>query len=171
MVLLMFLARVWTFSFVLLLSTSCSLSSKNGEQEVKLLEPVVRNYNFEYDKVWRAIQKTLSRYPIRVNNVDTGRIETDEVKGLKVWSPAHKPKIRQPGLRYSLSVLLIRGQGPDGGAATEVSIEKKLRIEKNFFAESKRLASDGLEEESLHYRIQRELTLEKALDTAYEREQ
>ena len=115
------------------------------------------------------MQKTLARYPIKVNNVDAGIIETDDIKGLKVWSPPHKPKVRQPGLRYHFKIALIKGER-NGKDATEVTIEKFLRINKNFFANEKRLPSDGLEEEGLHYRIQRELTIEKALDAAYEKD-
>ena len=170
MVLHMSLVRVWTCSLVLLFFTSsCSLGSKSSEQEASILGPISRTYSFEYDKVWRALQKSLARYPIKVNNVDAGIIETDDIKGLKVWSPPHKPKVKQPGLRYNFKIALIRGE-KQGKEATEVTIEKFLRINKNFFADEKRLPSDGLEEEGLHYRIQRELTIEKALDAAYEKD-
>jgi hypothetical protein len=66
---------------------------------------------------------------------------------------------------------MVRGQTLDGVASTEVSIEKRISLEKNFFAEGKRLPSDGLEEEGLLYRIDRELTIERALDKAYEQNQ
>ena len=147
--------------------TSCSLFSKSGEQEANLLGPVSKTYAAAYDKVWRATQKSLVKYPIKINNVDAGIIETEDIKGLNVWSPPHKARVKQPGLRYSFNVLLIRGE-QGGKPATEVIIEKHLHITKNFFSTGKRLPSDGLEEKSLHYRIQRELTLERALDKAYE---
>ena len=169
MVLHMSLARVWICSLILLLVSSCSQGQKSSEQEANILGPVSRTYSYQYDKVWRALQKSLANYPIKMNNVDAGQIETDEIKGLKVWNPPHKPKVRQPGLRYNLKISLIRGE-KNGKEATQVFIEKLLRINKNFFADEKRLPSDGLEEEGLHYRIQRELTIEKALDAAYERE-
>ena len=129
--------------------TSCSLFSKSSEQDASLLGPVTKTYASAY------------------NNVDAGQIETEDIKGLDVWSPPHKAKVKQPGLRYNFKVVLIRGEKL-GKPATEVIIEKHLRIAKNFFATDKRLPSDGLEEESIHYRIQRELTIERALDKAYE---
>lgn len=149
---------------------SCAHTNEPPANELPKLEgPLVRPFPYEYDRVWRAVQKSLSKYPIRVNNIETGKIETEVLRGEKVWHAAHeKPKV-QPGLRYQIVVQLVRGQALNGKASTEVSVEKQLSIEKNFFQGESPLQSNGLEEESILYRIDRELMIERALDHAYER--
>ncbi|MEK6556574.1 MAG: hypothetical protein AABZ31_15095, partial [Bdellovibrionota bacterium] len=57
--------------------TGCALSDKDSDATVEQLEPVVQVYEATYDEVWRAMQKAFSRYPIRLNNADTGELETD----------------------------------------------------------------------------------------------
>lgn len=166
----MFRARAWICSLTLLvLCSSCSYLQKKSydAEEQEVLGPKSAVIEGSYDRVWRATQKAMAYYPIRINNVDTGIVETEVIKGLQVWNPPHRPPTRQPGLRYYLKIALIKGvQGQN--PATEVSVEKIVTIERNFFSGEERLPSDGLEEESILYRIQRELIMEKSLDRAYE---
>lgn len=161
----MFRATVALCSLVFILSqTSCSTSTKQREGSIG---PVTRVLMGDYDKIWRATQKALINYPIRMNNIDTGQIETDVIRGLKVWTPPHRPDAKEPGLRYFLRLSLIKGD-VKGQSSVEVNVEKVKTVEKNFFAEEKRLPSDGLEEESILYRIERELVLERSLDKAFQ---
>ncbi len=160
----MFRATAVTCSLILLLlCTSCSHQKVRTEERIG---PYSRTLMGEYDRVWRATQKALETYPIRINNIDTGIIETDVIRGLNVWTPPHDPDDKEPGLRYYLRFSLIKGN-VDGKESVEVRIEKVKTVEKNFFAKEKRLPSNGLEEESLLYRIEREFQIEKSLDRAY----
>ena len=152
-------------------SLFCLTACVTLQEEVKL--PPVRGhvlhvFKHEYDRVWRATQKALGKYPIMTNNIETGVLETEIIRGEKGWRPAHAKVEVQPGLRYQIILKLVRGQTIDGVASTEVSIEKRMSLEKNFFSEGQKIYSEGLEEQSIIYRIQRELTLESALDSAYE---
>lgn len=155
-------AVIFSLSIALLLVSCTGASKREGR-----LGPVTRVLMGDYDKVWRATQKALATYPIRLNNIDTGQIETDVIRGLKVWTPPHAPDAKQPGLRYFLRFSLIKGDIA-GKPSVEVNIEKIKTLEKNFFAEEERLPSDGLEEESLLYRIEREMVLERSLDKAFQ---
>lgn len=164
-------ASIFISSVLALALSACALGSKAKPDEPQpVTGPVLKVFKTEYDRVWRATQKAMGKYPIKTNNIETGVLETDVIRGERGFKPAHMVVKIQPGLRYQLIVKLVRGQTSGGVASTEVSVEKRQSLEKNFFAEGKRLPSDGLEEESLLYRIDRELTLEHALDKAYEKD-
>jgi hypothetical protein len=125
-------------------------------------------YPESFEKVWRATQKSMAKFPLQVNNVETGQIETEVLRGSQRWSPPHQRPKNEPGLRTQMLVKLIAGQNAEGRASTEVAIEKRMTLEKNFFAQGQLIPSDGLEEDALFYRIERELTLERGLDRAFE---
>lgn len=163
----MFRATVAACSLIVILifTASCTHSGMKRETRLGAYSQAIVG---QYDKVWRATQKALINYPIRLNNIDTGLIETDVIRGLNVWTPPHDPNDKEPGLRYFMKISLIRGD-VRGKESVEVSIEKVKTIEKNFFAKEERLPSDGLEEAALLYRIERELQLERSLDKAFQR--
>lgn len=150
------------------LQLGCALFDSNSNEAQDLREPVIDVYDASYDETWRALQKAFSRYPIRLNNSDTGELETDIIKPDQMWQPPHKKIKYSPGQRYYIRVLATKGFGPNKKVSTRVSIEKVMTIDRDFFSGSERQASDGLEEKSLHYRVQRELTIERAVKAAYD---
>lgn len=107
----------------------------------------------------------MSRYPMRINNVDTGTLETDYIKGARVWRAPDEKKRPPSGMRYIIRVQVLRGQTASK-EAIKVVIDKRIEVKKNFFIDPKIKASDGLEERMLLYRINRELKIEKALERA-----
>ena len=128
-------------------------------------------FEANYDDLWRALQKALAHYPIRLNNSDTGQLETDVVKPDQMWQPAHQHIDYSPGERYTIKVLATRGQVHGATEAVRLTIDKTMTIERDFFAGEQKKMSDGLEEQMIFYRIQRELTLEQSLKAAYEKGQ
>jgi len=125
-------------------------------------------YYGSFDQVWRATQLALQNYPMKINNMDLGVIETEQIKGYKVWMPPYKSEQSSGGLAYSLNVRLIKGK-TQGRDVVKVSILKETQIQKDFFSEPVRMPSDGLEEKAVLYRIGRELLIEKALEKAQEK--
>lgn len=118
-----------------------------------------------YDSVWRATQLALQYYPIRVNNMDTGTLETDTIRGYKAWTPPHNPNQASGGYSYYLSIRLIKGN-VNGSDATKVNIMKHATLSADFFTDPQKLPSDTLEEKVLLYRIGRELQIDKLLEKA-----
>lgn len=125
-------------------------------------------FTASYDELWRALQKAMARYPIRMNNADTGQLETDIIKPDQMWQPAHEKRNYSPGERYAIKVFSTRGQARGKSEVTRLTIEKVMTIERDFFAGEQRRTSDGLEEKMLLYRIQRELTMDQSLKAAFE---
>jgi hypothetical protein len=129
--------------------------------------PVSQVFPEDFDRVWRASQLALSAYPIRVNDADSGTLETDAVKGDTIWTPPNATK-RLPGsLKYKILVNLVRGKKKDEDSkAVRVTILKRIEHQKDFFAPIERIQTDGYEETAIMYRIERELNIDRLLAKA-----
>ncbi|MCB0392130.1 MAG: hypothetical protein KDD58_12625 [Bdellovibrionales bacterium] len=130
--------------------------------------PISRVYNDDFENVWRAAQLALQKYPMRVNNIDKGLLETDWVKGYEIWVPPVKPKVKAAGARYKIILRAIKGKS-QGESAIKVSLQKKIEKKRDFFAEVETPPSDGLEESAILYRIGREIQIDHALQMAQEK--
>ena len=118
-----------------------------------------RTFKAPYADVWRAIQQTLLNYPMNVNNMEIGHLQTLYITGQQRYQPPHKKRKDLPnGYQYRLDIHLIKGK-----KKTKVIVSKKARLQKDFFSKPKELGSDGFEEKAFLYRVQRELLIEKML--------
>lgn len=160
-------ATLWTFKALLVLSLSgCSLfqpSSNNLETR----GPVTQVFEGSYDEVWRSVQKALIRYPIRINNIDEGIIETEQIRGSERFTPPPPLSPYSPSIRYRLKIQAIRGVTAEDTPSVKVRIQKEKVLRRDFITEEEH-PSDGLEEKSLLYRIGRELQIERGLRRAFE---
>lgn len=150
------LVAVLLISAQLILS-ACSIFGQGSEGEEHS-----RVFKASFDDVWRASQKALVLYPIRTNNSDTGLLQTDYVKGSKAFIPPGQEEPYSNGFRYRLNLRVLKGQ-KKGSYATKVVIEKKAEIQRDFFSQADPVESDGLEEEVILYRIERELQIERGI--------
>lgn len=153
---------VTLFSFNLFVG--CALFRENTGPTPSFA-PREQVYYGSYDTVWRAAQIALQSYPMRINNMDSGVIETEGIRGYKAWTPPYNPNATSGGLNYVLNVRLIKGS-TDGRESIKVSILKSIELNPDFFADVKKMPSDGLEEKVILYRISRELQIEKVLEKA-----
>jgi hypothetical protein len=160
------LATLTIFSFCLALG-GCATSDQDSET-AEQLEPVTKVFEASYDEIWRALQKAFSRYPIRLNNADTGELETDVIKPDQMWQPPHKKIEYTPGERYYIKVNVTKGLKGQKKQAVRVTIEKIMTVDQDFFSGSRRKSTDGLEEKGLLYRTDRELTIEQSIKNAYD---
>lgn len=151
-------------SFVIItLVAGCSTMSDDPERiEIPDPGPKSKTFSSPYLDVWKASLITVGKYPLKAYDEDSGTIETDYVKGDEVWNPPHKKKHLRGGYRYKINVRVIRGKGKDKNI-TKVVLLKQPEIQKDFFSESEKISTDGLEELALLYRIERELALSEAL--------
>ena len=117
-----------------------------------------------FDQVWRAAHAVI-KYPIANENIDTGIIETDYIKAVDGWLPPNVKKPSSAGVRYKLVFIIVKGKS-QGQASTRVTIDKKVETQRDFFAETQELDSDGLEEKILFYRMERELVIQQGLKKA-----
>ncbi|OFZ12415.1 MAG: hypothetical protein A2Z20_06615 [Bdellovibrionales bacterium RBG_16_40_8] len=157
------LAILWISSFALI---GCAIFNTPADEI--FTRPLSEVYDVPYDDVWRATQKALANYPIQINNIDQGVIETDVIRGDKVWRLPLTSQNQPVSWRYQLQVKIIKGK-IESKPSTQVSIFKRISKEKDFFSGEELLPSDGFEEKAILYRISRELLLERSLKRAYER--
>jgi|GEM_PF-1571852 len=119
-----------------------------------------KSYRQTYEAVWRSAQISL-KYPIAVNNVENGTLETEWIKADDGFQPP-QTTISTTGVRYKIIVNMTRGL-LSGKPVTKVNVRKNVEQRTNFFAEEKPLVSDTLEEKILLYRIEREIVVDEAI--------
>ncbi len=154
------ISKLFVFAYALLL-VSCLTPDSQLRDE---FSPITKVYHEDFEKVWRAAQISLQKYPLRVNNIEKGLLETDFIKGYDVWKPPYISK-SPTGLTYKLVLRTIKGK-LGGQPAIKVVVFKKIKKQRDFFAEVEKMPSDGMEEKSIHYRISREIQIDNALENA-----
>lgn len=161
----MFSRRLFVLCFLIL--SACALFEER-KGPANYFGPREQVYYATYEEVWRASNLVLQPYPLRVSNMDQGVLETDSVRGFKVWTPPFKPDGATAGQAYKLTLKILKGKF-SGKAATKVAILKDASIQRDFFSDPKPTASDGLEEKSLLYRIGREIQSERMISKAQQK--
>lgn len=125
--------------------------------------PVEKNYERKFratfDEVWRACQQAIISYPLKVNNMEQGVIQTTMLRSHTYFRPPHISKKHASGYRYSLNFNLLK----ESDKETSISIHKNLLVYRDFISKPEDLTSDGLEEAILLYRIQREIEIDRAV--------
>jgi len=156
------------FCFVILALgvSGCALFERQPDPENDFLKQSIHQKVFfaPADSVWKAAHTTI-KYPIAVENQDTGYLETEYIKGIDGFLAPETNRPPSAGIRYKLIFSFAKGK-TEGRESTRVTIEKKIERLRDFFSEADTLASDGLEEKVLFYRIERELVIAEALQKA-----
>lgn len=144
------------------LASGCETLRKEERINTAIEKTVfVRVYFASYEAVWRAAQLAL-KYPISVNNMDNGVLETDWVRALEGFNPPGSGKIPSSGIRYKISLNMVKGRS-GGRESVRVTLRKNLERQRDFFSDPEPMLSDGLEENVILYRIERELIIQDAL--------
>lgn len=145
-------------------ATSAERKDRSTPERFAQKSPNQRVFAFPYESVWRATQLAL-KYPIAVNNMDNGLLETDWIKAADGFISPTATKEPSAGIRYKLSLALTKGK-LDGRESVRITIIKKIEKQRDFFSAAETLSTDGLEEKVLFYRIERELLVEEGLKKA-----
>lgn len=154
-----------TFKLLLLIALTSACAST--EHRYDGFSPITQVYNDDFEAVWRAAQIAMQEYPMRINNIDKGILETDWIKGFESWKPPYNPPISYVGARYKLILRAIKGR-IKGEEAIKVSLQKTIEKKRDFFADIEKPASDAMEEKKILYRIEREVQIDRALQMAQE---
>lgn len=149
-----------------LIFSGCSLFEKQPESIDKIIQKSSNQKVFlaNYDIVWKAAHSAI-KYTIASENQDFGVIETDYVKSVDGWLPPDKSKPDFKSGRYKLIFTFAKGK-TDGRDSTRITIDKKIEVFRDFISETQIIPSDGLEELTLFYRIEREIVIAQALKRA-----
>lgn len=116
-----------------------------------------------YESVWKAAL-TVLKYSITDQNQETGHIESDYIKASEGgWLRPDATKQPSSGIRYKILMSLVRVKTESGKFGVKVTIDKRIERIRDFFSDPESLDSDGLEEKTLFYRMDRELVIDEAL--------
>jgi hypothetical protein len=152
-----------SFLFLVFLLAGCELFPQKKSPHVadNLNRPFQQEFIASYEAVWRAAQISV-RYPISLNNMDTGQLETDWIRALEGFIPPDQKKAPSSGMRYKIILTLVRGRKANR-PSVRVTLKKLVERQRDFFAEPESIATDGLEEKVILYRMERELIIQEAL--------
>ncbi|MFZ3230643.1 MAG: hypothetical protein WA160_10600 [Pseudobdellovibrio sp.] len=152
-----------SFSF-----SGCSLFERQPDSSDKIIQKASKQKIFfaPYDLVWKAAHLSI-KWTIASENQDFGVIETDYIKAVDGWLPPEKTKPEFKSARYKLVFTFAKGKF-DGKESTRLTIEKKIEVFHDFISEKQTVPSDGLEELTLFYRIEREIIIANALKKSAE---
>lgn len=156
------------FMILSLLVSGCGSQVLQPETPEAIIERSSQQKIFyaPYDEVWKAAHSVI-KYTIAAENQDFGVIETDYIKAVDGWLPPFRVRPQYPSSRYKLMISFARGKKTEA-ESVRVTIEKKIEVFKDFISEVKSVGSDGFEEKTIFYRIERELIIAKALRKASE---
>ncbi|AZZ37389.1 hypothetical protein CIK05_11495 [Bdellovibrio sp. qaytius] len=151
------------------LLSGCGSQTLQSESPEAIIERASQQKIFyaPYDEVWKAAHSII-KYTIAAENQDFGVIETDYIKAVDGWLPPFRTKPQYPSSRYKLVISFARGKKGEVQETVRVTIEKKIEVFKDFISEVKTVNSDGFEEKTIFYRIERELVIAKAIKKASE---
>lgn len=153
-------------SLLILLLSGCGLLEPRPESIDRIIEKASSQKIFfaSYDLVWKAAHSAI-KYTIANENQDYGVIETDFIKTVDGWLPPDQTKPQHKSARYKLTLSFAKGE-TNGRNSTRVTVEKKIEAFRDFISETQSVQSDGLEEQSIFYRIEREIVIAQALKKA-----
>lgn len=159
----------WIYKLTLLLFSAgilsaCASAFKSPEPKIQD-GPTATVFYEDFNTVWNAAQKVMAKYPMRINNIDKGILESDFVKASEAYRPPFQQKPISDGYRYQIITRVIKGN-IRGKGSIKVTVEKIATLKKDFFSAEEPVPSDGFEEQTLLYRIGREIVMKKALDKA-----
>ena len=149
--------------FIMLASLLSSCTSLNRAPTNSVLG-FEKAYPATFARVWRAVQLSIStHYSLAINQMESGAIETDWISMMDGYTPPYQKKTSSSGLRYKLILSLIKGKTTGGDTAIRVIVRKQMEKKPDFFSDPESFASDGSEEQSILYRVGRELVIEQAI--------
>ena len=137
----------------------------SGEPK-ELLQVHTEIFKGSFESVWRATQQTLINYPMNINNMDTGTLQTLYISGRQRFQPPHVKKPLPNGYQYRIRVKVLKSKS---NRRARITITKSVRERNDFFSEYKDIDTDGWEEKMLLYRIGREMRIERILKRAQKR--
>lgn len=158
--------KLFFFLFLIIAFINSCASIDSTHNQKGLYKEAI--FNASYEKTWKAAEKSLENYVLSNNNSESGIIQTDWIKGDDIWSPPTAKKKPSSGQRQKLTLFFTKGKS-GGIDSVRVQVKKEAEVLTDFVSEPEALISDGLEEINILYRIERELTIAKAINQAENR--
>lgn len=116
--------------FLISFLAACTAPPKKAKKSEKKAS-YQKIYYASYDNVWRAAQLAL-KYPIAMNNMDNGVLETEFIKADEGFQPPFEEESgASSGLRYKINMILVKGKS-EGRDSVRVTIRKTTEKRRDF---------------------------------------
>lgn len=150
------LKKLSILSLLSFFSLSCALipkePSSSFEKEIK------KDFTENYDILWKVIQQSFQKYPIKNTDYEKGLISTQWIRLNSLWKD---PSLKNKTPSYQIRIHIIKHLN---SKTITVKIKKQIKNKKNFFTEEINLLSNLIEEKIILYRIIQELKIYKKLN-------
>ena len=165
--------------FPLLLSSLLFLSScasyEKFRQVTEELETPTKVYKADYNQTWQAVIQVMRKFDIAQQNQEAGFIKTRWMDNtLEVnFADSFGSSDAVKAAKYKLVINVVKGFR-SAQEVTKVTVYKRQLMEQDFLQGWKEIATDGITEKTLLYRIERLIATDnklKEIDKAREKEQ
>ncbi|MCB0393525.1 MAG: hypothetical protein KDD25_03150, partial [Bdellovibrionales bacterium] len=116
-----------------LICAGCSTAEIQEYDPERAAGPKQKVFRENYERIWRAAQLALSNYPVRVNDIESGVLETDHIQGESVWKSPIREKPIPNGVRYKIIIRILKG-AMNKESANQVTVLKRVEFKKDFFS-------------------------------------
>lgn len=158
---------------LLILATSCA-SYEKFRQVTEELELPSQVYTADFNQTWQAVLQIVKKFDISYQNQESGKVKTRWMDNtLQVnFNDSFGSSDTVKAAEFQLMLNVSEGFSY-GRKVTKVTIFKRQRIENDLLQGWKEIPTDGIQEKTILYRIERLLAIDnelKKIDKAREKE-
>jgi hypothetical protein len=149
--------------FFLLLCLSCS-SYEQFQDVTQELEIPSKVYKADYNQAWQAVLLVMRQYDLELQNQESGVIKTrwiDNTVELN-FADSFGSSDAVKSARFKIIINVVKGFR-SGREVSKISVFKRQMIEQDFLQGWKVIRSDGIQEETILYRISRLIQIDNKL--------
>jgi hypothetical protein len=168
------MSSLLTKILLLLAITGCA-SYEKFRQVTEELEMPSKIFKADFNQTWQAVIQVMKKYDIAQQNQEAGYIKTRWMDNtIEVnFTDSFGSNDAVKAARFKLVVNVVKGYR-SSSEVSKVTIYKRQLVEQDFLQGWKELTTDGIQEQTLLYRIGRLIDTDnklKEIDKAREKEQ
>lgn len=158
-----------------LLTLSSCASYEKFRQVTEELEIPSKVYRADFNQTWQAVIQVMRKFDIAQQNQEAGFIKTRFMDNTleKNFTDSFGTSDAVKAAKFKLIVNVVKGYR-SSREVTKVTIYKRQLVEQDFLQGWKEIPTDGIQEKTLLYRIERLIAIDNKLreiDKAREKEQ
>lgn len=148
---------------LLILCLSCS-SYEQFQDVTQELEIPSKVFKADYNQAWQAVLLVMRQYDLELQNQESGVIKTrwiDNTVELN-FADSFGSSDAVKSARFKIVINVVKGFR-SGREVSKISVYKRQMIEQDFLQGWKVIRSDGIQEETVLYRISRLIQIDNKL--------
>lgn len=158
-----------------LLALSSCASYEKFRQVTEELEIPSKVFRADFNQTWQAVIQVMRKYDIAQQNQEAGFIKTRFMDNTleKNFTDSFGSSDAVKAAKFKLIINVVKGYR-SSREVTKVTIYKRQLVEQDFLQGWKEVTTDGIQERTLLYRIERLIAIDNKLreiDKAREKEQ